>query len=166
MIFKASIVLISFLLESILSNYVSINTMLFNPLFSIISLIIIYPYFKNDNMSFIKSCLIFGVIYDLIFTLTFPLHVLLFGLTGILIILINNFISNHLFNLPLISLAIIINYRIISYLILVLIGYLDFHFNILLNGITSSILVNIIYVLVLYLITDYYAKKHHIVKID
>ena len=49
------IISISLLLESILSNLIPIGTY-FTPLFSIVSLVIIYPYFINDDIRYIKYC--------------------------------------------------------------------------------------------------------------
>ena len=41
--------MISFFLDGILSRYILPNS-LFLPLFTIVSLVIIYPYFNNDNL--------------------------------------------------------------------------------------------------------------------
>ena len=41
--------ILSFLLDGILSRYI-LQTTLFLPLFTIVSLVIIYPYFNNNNL--------------------------------------------------------------------------------------------------------------------
>ncbi|MDD3392238.1 MAG: rod shape-determining protein MreD [Bacilli bacterium] len=166
MIFKTVIVIISFLLESIISNYISISSHFLVPLFSVVSLVIIYPYFKNDDRKFIKYALIYGIVYDLLLTNLFPFHTLIYFIISYLIVMINFFISNNVLNVAFISFIVIICYRIITYLILILVGYLSYNGIFLFKSIYSSLIINIFYSMLLYMITDYYSKKYHIKKID
>lgn len=161
-----SVIISSFFLESICSNFVSINNSLFLPLFSIISLIIIYPYFNNDDFKFFQFCAGVGLAYDLIFTNTLIFNMVIFLGIGVIIKLINFFISNNPLNIILISLLTIISYRIITFSILCIVGYKTFSINSLSKSIYSSLLLNIIYAFLVYLITDYFSHKYKIQKID
>lgn len=159
------IIILSLLLENIMSNLIPMGTF-FNPLFSIVALVIIYPYFNNDDLRFIKFCAIIGLIYDIIFTNTLFLNMIVFIVVGLTIKLINIILSNNFINVMVISFISIVIYLILTYLILVIIGYKTFDFNYLFSTISKSLLSNIIYSFVIYIITDKISKKHKILKID
>lgn len=55
----------SFLLDGILSKYL-IKT-IFAPMLTIVSLVIIYPYFNNNNYRYLKYNAIIGLLYDIVY---------------------------------------------------------------------------------------------------
>ena len=80
-----TILIISFLLDFFLLSTIDSNSILF-PLCSLMSLIIIYPFFKRrDYNKFLIICVILGVLYDVVLTGTPLLNVGIFLLTGIII---------------------------------------------------------------------------------
>ena len=79
---------------------------------------------------------------------------------------VNYMLSNNYLNVAIITALSIAFYRSISFLVLVIIGYLPFSWYSLARGITTSLLLNIIYAVLLYGITDFIARKYHITKID
>ena len=166
MIIVFTTLIISFLLDGILSNIISMHNNLLIPLLSIMSLIIIYPYFKKDDIKYLEYVFIYGLIYDLIYTDTLILNAVIFTFIGFIIIGINVIISNNYLNIFLISFLVIISYRIITYFILVFTRYLEFNINNLVKSITSSLLLNIIYVVFVFLLTDVISNKFNIKKID
>lgn len=166
MTFSCIVIIISFVLEGILSKYIPTNSLLFELLFTLISLIIIYPYFHNNENKYFGLCFFTGLLYDIVYTNTFLFNAVVFLIIGFIIKKINNVISNNSINVAIMSLIIIIIYRIIIYFILCLISYLNFNIKDLLYSIASSLVLNIIYSAILYLITDYISKKKHITKID
>ena len=123
-------------------------------LFTLISLSILYTYFKKKVFNFIIVCTITGLFYDLIFT-SYPfINTISFMLISFIIILNYrmfkyNIISSSLFNIILICI-----YRFISYILLVIINYINFNFKVLMQGIYSSIIINVIYSIILYIIVD------------
>ena len=56
--------LVSFFLDGVLSKYISPNS-IFLPLFTIVSLVLIYPYFNNNNNRYFKYIAILGLLYDI-----------------------------------------------------------------------------------------------------
>ena len=56
--------IVSFFLDGILSKYISLNS-IFLPLFTIVSLVIIYPYFNNNIYRYLKFVAIIGILYDI-----------------------------------------------------------------------------------------------------
>lgn len=158
--------IVSFLLDSVLSNIITMHNNLLAPLLSIIALVIIYPYFKKDDIKYLEYTFIYGIIYDLVYTDTLILNAIVFTFLGLIIIGINKIISNNYLNISLIAFLVIISYRIITYFILVFTKYLEFDFAVLLKGITSSLLLNIIYAILLYLFTDIISNRFDIKKYD
>lgn len=160
------VTIVSFFLESLVSNFVSINSDLFLPLFTIVALVIIYPYFKKDCSNYYKVAAILGLFYDIVFTDTLILNLFLFLMTAYFIAKMNYMLSNNYFNVALMTVLAIAFYRSISFFVLVIIGYLPFSWFALGRGITTSLLLNVIYAVILYGITDYFSHKYHITKID
>lgn len=108
------VLIFSFLLEGAFSNLVPRDS-LFTPLFFLISLTVLYPYFNNKRFNFIVCCLICGLLYDLIFTDSVFINTLSFSLIGCLIMYVYSYINYNLFSTSILNLIIIIIYRIISY---------------------------------------------------
>lgn len=160
------ILVISFFLENIFTNYINIYNTLYLPLFSVVSLIIVYPFFKNNNQKYYITAFIFGLIYDIAFTNTILFNAVAFFLVAHLIKQINLSLSNNPISVILMTVLSIVYYRLIIYISLVIVGYLSFNLNDLFTSITSSLLINIIYGLILYSISDYISKKYRILKID
>lgn len=160
------ILIVSFILQGILSNFINIDTNIFNLLFPIVALIIIYPYFRKNNSKYFICAGIYGFLYDLIYTDTFVLYAGLFIMIGFIISILNIIFSNNIINIGFITTLVIIIYRIITYSILVIVNYLNFDLNILFKSIYSSLLLNIIYAIIIYFISDKISYKYRIEKID
>lgn len=152
----------SFLLEGIASNYISVGTNFFAPLFTIIALVIVYPYFNNNDSEYFVVAFIYGLIYDLTYTDTIMFYAIIFLFIAFIIKLFNIWLSNHIVNVTFISLSVIIIYRLVVYLLLVLVGYLNYNYWILLKGFYSSIILNLVYMAIIYIITEYFSNKYHI----
>ncbi len=156
-------IIISFYLESIISNYISITASIFYPLFTLISLIIIYPYtLKNNNYT--KIVLVTGLLYDIVFTNTLGLNMFIFYIISIIIKYIYKHIYLNLLTIIITTPIIIAVYRVLTYLLLVISGMFKYDINILFKSIYSSIIVNIIYIIMAYTITNYISKKYRIHK--
>lgn len=158
-------VIISFFLDSIITSFIPIDSILL-PLFSLISLIIIYPYFHKEENSYLIFSFLLGLLYDIVYTDTIFLNTFIFLLIAFIIKLINEYISNNMFNVSIMTLLIVIIYRIITYFVLVIINYLTYNFHDLLVCIYSSLILNVFYGISLYLITDFVSKKYKIDKIE
>lgn len=147
------IVFISFILDNIISKLIPYNSLMY-PLFSILSLELIYPYFNyNDNRYHVLSFFL-GLIYDLAYTDTIFLNASIFLLLSyILKIIFKKFNYNYL-SVLIVSIITIIYYRLSVYLILVLVKYLSFDILSLIRGIYNSLIINIIYISILYIIVN------------
>lgn len=149
------ILFMSFILESNLSVYIPINTSFFNSFFVLSSLIVINDLILEKDKFYILSIFI-GVFYDLVFTNRIGFSLLTFLLTAIFIKNNNLFkkFSKNILN----YLSIFVFYRLVSFFVLFLIGYVSFDFFYLLKSIYSSIILNIIYV---YILSYFFLKKRY-----
>ena len=160
------IIILSFILEGIFTNLFSFNS-LFLPLFSITSLVITYSYFnKEKKYSFILISIIIGILYDISYTDSLFINTFTFTICCLLIVLIDNYISNGFINKMCINIIIIIMFKVISYLLLFVFGFIKFNQNILIKGIYSSLILNIIYGVILYFICDKISNKLNIRKYE
>lgn len=138
------IIFLSFFLESNLSLFIPINTLLFNICFVFSSLIIISKMVENKNKYYLMVIII-SLVYDLIFTNRLGFSVLTFLISSIFIKNIDKLIFSNSDIIKYLSIFVI--YRLISYFILIIVGYLPFNYIVLLKSIYSSIILNLVYVL-------------------
>lgn len=155
--------MLSFFLDGILSRYISLNT-LFLPLFTIVSLVIIYPYFNNDNFRYFKFVAIIGLLYDIAYFNTLFYNFFLFLIIGFVIGLINYLLSNNLYTNILMAIISITIYRIFTFLLVIIFKTNSFSFFDLIQSIYNSLILNIIYCILIYIITEIYSKKKHILR--
>ena len=155
--------IISFMLDALISNYINmsiINPSIFNTIYSVITLVIIYNYFDDDN-KYLKILIVLGILFDIVYTGTFLLNIFLFIVIYIVIKYINEYIPNNLFTINVKALLAIFLYHILSYLILMIVHYDYYSFNELLSVLYRSIIMTIIYTSISYkLIKKIYFKKY------
>ena len=155
---KALILVISFLLEGIISNFVSINGF-FAPLFTLTALIIIYPLF-DEEAEYYKYALVTGFIYDLFYTDTIVFHAIIFSFMAFLISRLNLVLSDNYVNVLVIIAICILIYRIITYSFLVLVSSVSFDFMALVFSILKSLMINLIYSVIIFFALKKLQKKY------
>ena len=156
-----SVLIISFILDSIVSNFISLDSLFF-PLFTLMALIIIYPYFNNNRQKYFGVCLVTGICYDLIYSNTIIIHGMLFLLIGFIITRLNLIISNNSINVGIMAIVCIVIYRFLAYGLLLITASTSFEWFSLLKSIYSSLILNIFYVILIYIITDKISRKFKI----
>ncbi len=157
--------IVSFFLEGAFTNLIS-NNSLFVPMFTITSLTILYPYFNNKQPKFMMMATLFGFFYDIIYTDSLFVNTFSFLIASIAIIIIYNYINMNWININVLNIVIIAIFKVVSYMILCMVGYMHFKSNILIQGIYHSILVNILYGIILYVVTDGIGRKLHLRKME
>ena len=144
--------IISFLLDGLLSNYMSINIIepsYFRTIYSIISLILIFNYFDN-NSKYLKTLLIVGILFDIVYTNTFLLNVTIFLIIYLINKKINILIPNNILTINIKTYLSIIIYHTLSFLILLLANYQNYSIKLLLLILSRSIIMTIIYTTISY----------------
>lgn len=154
----SAVLIFSFLLEAISTNLVNTNSFLI-PLFTLTSLVMIYPYFNKKNINYILVCLIIGLFYDIVFADSIFVNTVSFGLVGALTMLCYNYVKCNIYSSSIVNFIMLITYRIISYTILLSINYVTFNNRVFFMGIYKSLIMNIIYGALLYLLIEIIAKK-------
>lgn len=147
------IVFISFLLDGIITNFIRISSNVFIPLFTLTSLVIIFPYYHKEKEYF-KMCILFGFLYDIVFCNTLFINIGLFIMVGFVTKTLNYYLSNNILNNTIMLIINIILYRISFYFILFLANIFKFDFMLLFKSIYSSFFINILYSFILYFILE------------
>ena len=158
--------IISFLLDGLLSNFISIdiiNPSYFKTIYSLISLVVIYNYFENDS-KYLKILIVVGFLFDIVYTNTPLLNIFLFFTIYLVIKQLNIYIPNNILTINIKSLLAITIYHMLSYLILLLVNYNNYSFELLLTILSRSIVMTIIYTTISYLLIKkiyfkFYDKK-------
>lgn len=152
------ILIISFILEGITTNLISSNSLFF-PLFTIISLATVYPLFGKESKQFYLYSFLLGLIYDIVYTNTPFTNTFAFIITAYMIKLLYEYITVSKFNIILINIIVVLFHQTVLYLMLCLFGYSSFNEITMLVNLYSSIIINVIYGFILFLIVDYIKKK-------
>ena len=146
-----SVIIFSFILEGVMSTLFNLNT-IYIPLFVISSLTILYPYLKNKTLNYIIIYIICGFLYDFIFCNAPFINTIVFSFCSIFTIFAYKYIKYNIFNSNILNIIIIILYRLFSYCLLLLVGYLNLKKSLLITGIYSSIFMNVLYFFIIYII--------------
>lgn len=157
------ITMFSFFIDGLLSYYIPLNS-LFLPLFTIVSLIIIYPYFNNNNYRYFKFLFLIGILYDITYANTIFFNSFIFLILGFIIGLLNYLMANNVYTNILITIISIMTYRFLTFLSVFLFKNSHYTFINLFESIYRSLILNIIYCVVIYSITEYYSNKKRIMR--
>lgn len=155
---KAIIIIISFLLEGIVSNFVPINGFL-TPLFTLVALIIIYPLF-DEVSEYYKYAFVTGLAYDLFYTDTILFHAIIFCFMAFIITRLNLVLSDNYLNILVIMGICILIYRVVTYSLLVLVSTMAFDFMALIISVLKSLIINLIYSALLFFVVKKCQRKY------
>lgn len=152
------ILLISFFLDGIIS-FVFNNNILFNSLFSLMSLIVVFRYYKRrEDIKYLITISLFGLLVDIIYTDTLFLNAGIYLIIGVVIVKYYKFFTYNLLNSMVLSFIIISLYRLLSFLVLSNAGIVSINFYKLLESIYSSLFLNLIYISCFFLRRRKYKK--------
>lgn len=155
---KAIIIVISFILEGIVSNFVPINGFL-APLFTLVALIIIYPLF-DEVSEYYKYAFVTGLAYDLFYTDTILFHAIIFCFMAFIITRLNLVLSDNYLNILVIMGICILIYRVVTYSLLVLVSTMAFDFMALIISVLKSLIINLIYSALLFFVVKKCQRKY------
>lgn len=148
----------SFIADGILSLLFEKNS-LFLSLFSLMSLVIIYPYVKNKkNIIYIGS--IIGLLYDIVYTQTLFLNTLVFTLLAFFLVVFYKYVPYHILNSVLISVVLVVLFRCITYFAFIFFNDYEINFKLLFKSISSSLILNILYVFIMHYFLKYISIKN------
>lgn len=146
------VLIVSFLLDGIISNFLPSN---FIPLLSLMGIIVSYEFMSFNNKDFYKYSFITGLCYDLIYTDTFAFYGILFLFISFIITKLSKFLASNYLNMILVSFICIVIFRCMTYFFLFLTGNIILNFDSLFKSIYNSLFVNVIYGFILKFICDF-----------
>ena len=156
--------IISFLLENIMASIFPAtlgSVSYFTTIYTIISLVVIYPYFVNEKKYYILV-IVFGALFDILYTSTLLINIVFFLLLAVVIKLLNTFIPNNILTINVISILCIIIYHVLSFVLLNLETSQTYDLILLGKIISHSILMTIIYTSISYIVIRFIYNKFDI----
>ena len=161
MIISIILLIISFLFEGFISNYFSssFNDLnFFSTLYTLITLVVIYPYFYNEKKYYILL-IIFSFLIDITYTNTLILNVVIFICISLMVKFLNFILPENILMVNIMSLSSVIMYHVLSYAILTIINYNTYPFFLLLDICINSIIMTIIYTTFIYFVSRFLYTK-------
>lgn len=163
------VLVISFLLDGFLSLWLPFQfnrLFILKAMFTITTLVVIYPYFNHKNSRFYQAGLLFGFLYDIIYTNTWPFNTLVFLLLCYLIIVLNYLLVSNMINLLIMQMVVLVSYELLSFLILNIIGYTTIYLSDVIFKATHSLLLNLFYGWLLLMVLNLISDKYKIKRLD
>lgn len=163
------IVVISLFLDGILTNYLPylVNDLsLFTPLLTLISIFIIYPFHRKEEKKYFIILFILGIIYDLLYTNLLFFNAVLFVGIGLLTKFIYKTFEINTLKLLMYLPLIVIAYETATALILLTFNIVPITFYRVFYKISHSLILNIIYGELLFLIIKVLPKRWKKIKIN
>lgn len=150
--------IISFLLDGIIFSLTSINGVV-EPLFSLLALIILYPYYCCDKRKMYICATVVGILYDIVYTNTLFLNTIVFVGIMYLVDRIYKVLTNNFFNTFIVSTIIICLYRVVIYIFFFILGVVDLEPADIISSVSHSLFINYIYITIFYFTLYGIAKK-------
>lgn len=164
MVISIIYLIISFLLDNFMSNIFPStlsDVSYFTTIYIIISFAVIYPYFDSEKKYYILL-FVFGLLFDILYTGTFILNIVIFFVVSIIIKLLNNIFPENVFTTNVISVISVSFYHIISFIILSLVSNVGYDFMLLINIILGSLIMTVIYTTISYFVMKFVYHKFNI----
>lgn len=163
------IITLSLIIDGILSNifpYTINNLSLFTPLLTLISIYLIYPFYKKKEQKYMKTLFLTGIIYDLLYTNLIFYNAIIFTIIGIISKYIYKHYEINYLNIIIQIILIVTIYESLNALIIILFNLVPMSISRLFYKITHSLLLNIIYSELLLLIINILPNKYKKVNIN
>lgn len=150
---KILIIIFSLLLDFLLSNINYSLLSYFYPMITITTIVYLSNLYTNSNRSnYYLLVFLTSIIYDSIFVGNLLITVSSFMIVAILNMFLKRHLRSNLFNNILMLILSIILYEVFILLLLFVVGYKSFEFSMLLYKITHSLLLNTIYIVIMFLV--------------
>ncbi len=163
------VIIVSIIFDGILTNFLPylVNDLsIFTPLFTVVSIFIIYPFFRKDIKKYYLTAFLIGIIYDLFYTNLLFFNAILF----LIIAAISRFIYKHYeinwFSIIFYIILIISTYELITAGIVFIFQLVPITFDKIIYKISHSLLINIIYAELIFLILKIVPKKYKKISIN
>lgn len=161
------ILILSFILDGILTNFLPYTELsLFTPLLTLVSIFLIYPFYKKTEIRYFVTLIILGLLYDLFYTNLLFFNATLFLLIGFITKIIYRNLDINFIKLIIYIIGIIIIYELTTGIIILIFNLVPITITKILYKITHSILLNVIYAELIYFILKIIPKKFKKININ
>lgn len=163
------ILIISVYLDGLLSlflPYIPGQLSIFTPMLTIVSLLIIYPLYRKKEKKYFITLFITGIIYDLLYTNLLFYNALVFVLFGFIIKFIYENLDVSSIKLIFYEILIIVAYELLISLFILIFNLVPISINEIVYKITHSLLLNLIYSELLYLVIKIIPKRYKRISIN
>ncbi|MBR3210435.1 MAG: rod shape-determining protein MreD [Bacilli bacterium] len=163
------IMILSLLLDGFLTNhlpYLVNNLSLLTPLLTLISILIIFPFYQKNHRKYFITVFILGIIYDLFYTDLIFFNAVLFLIIAWINVKVQRWTTPNALNLLLQAIGMIILYESFTGIILYAYNMVPVTIDKVFYKITHSLLLNIVYVELLYFIIKIIPKKYKKISIN
>lgn len=157
------IVTISLILDGVLTNFLSYGVdhlTLFTPLTTLISIISIYPFFYHNEKKYYIISFIIGMIYDLFYTNLLFVDGLIFLFIAYFFSKMHKLTGLNSLWIAVYSLVIIVVYEVLVCFIILGFNLVPISIERVVYKILHSLILNIIYAELVYIITKFLPKKY------
>lgn len=171
MLVSIIVIIISFILDGILTNflpYIVGNLSLFTPLTTLISITVIYKLFHNkyNHKKYFFVCFIVGFLYDLFYTNLLFFNSFLFLLIGFINTILYKQIGEGYIRTIINVIVIIILYELLTVLSIIMFNLVPINIEAIFYKISHSLILNILYSELLYIIINLIPKKYKKVRLN
>ena len=163
------IIIISFLLDGLLTNYLPYlvgDLSWFTPLLTVVSLFIIYPFYRKEEKKYFIIVFVLGILYDLFYTNLLFFNAVMFSLVGILSRWIHKNYEMGFIKLIIYTIIIICFYEISTASILWIYQIVPMSISRIFYKISHTLLLNIIYLEIIYILIKILPKKYKNISIN
>lgn len=164
-----TIVLISLLLDGFLTNilpYTVENLSLLTPSLTLISLLLVYPFYRKKEMKYTILILITGIIYDLLYTNLLFFNAIVFYIVIRVMQYIYKKYEINYFTIIINTIIAITTYEVLQVIIISIYNLYPITLYSLIYKIKSSLLLNIIYAELIYFIISIIPRKYRKININ
>ncbi len=164
MIISSIIIIASLILDGLLSNFLPFmvgNLSIFTPLFTVVSIIIIYPFFrKREKNKYLITLAMTGLIYDLLYTNLLFLNMIVFVILGFCTMLSHKYLDTNFIMILIKTIALIILYQALTSFYFWIFQVVPVSWNDFLYLVEHTLLINIIYAELGYILIRILPKKY------
>ena len=171
MLISIVIVIISFILDGVLTNFLPYgvgNLSLFTPLTTLVSIVVIYQlfYHNHNHKKYYIICSVVGFLYDLFYTNLLFFHTLLFLLIGYITTILYKQLGESYIRILINLFITIVVYELATSLCIIIFNLVPISIGRIAYKISHSLLFNLIYGEIIYIIIKLIPKKYRKVSIN
>lgn len=159
--------IISFLIQSLLSNYfgyVSEGLSIFFTIYVLVNLLVLKTFYEDDN-KYVMLIVIVGILSDIMFSNVFLFNVCIMLIVCYFAKRFHSVFPYNVFTISICNVLCVSCYHVFSFLFLYILRYDNYSIMVLFRILYSSIFMTVIYSVILYFALNYFKDKFELKEI-